>query len=161
MRMLAQITTFSSLLNPEFNYYKFAEFHDGSNWSLHGAWPERSARYWPQFCQGSPFNATALDALQPRLEKDWPNYWGSSAALHKHEYLRHGTCSGLTEVNYFNRSLNAYERYNLNDLDQTDLQRSFRDKYGASLNIDHRRHGRAKDVSFCLNKNWTLIECPP
>ncbi|RYF03784.1 MAG: hypothetical protein EOO40_11845, partial [Deltaproteobacteria bacterium] len=107
--------TFSALLSPVFDHYKFAEFHDGTRWTIHGSWPSRSTD-WPEFCPGPPFNRTALEPLEPRLERDWPNYWGSSAALHKHEYDRHGKCSGLSEVDYFARALDAYDRYSLNVL---------------------------------------------
>lgn len=168
MLALTHALTFSALLNSSFNYYKFAQFHDGTRFSIHGCWPERSKHDWPQYCPGPAFNETALLPLEPRLEHDWPNYQGSSLALHKHEYNRHGKCTGLSEVDYFTRTLDAYERYDLNELVSTSAQPPFADeleekfysKYGVVLTIDHWRHGRAKEVSFCLDKEWGLIDCP-
>lgn len=158
----------ATLVASVFDYYKFAEFHDGDRYTIHGSWPSRTDGSWPQYCSGPPFNATALLPLEPRLEKDWPNLWGSSLALHRHEYNRHGKCSGLSEVDFFARSLQAYERYSLNDLvlpsrvpppfDRLEL--AFRQRYGVALELDRQRHGRAAEVSFCLNKAWKLIGCP-
>lgn len=165
---VAQLATFSTLLDPSFDFYKLAEFHDGNRYTLHGSWPTRTDGTWPEFCAGTPFDAIALAPLEPRLEQDWPNYWGSSLALHRHEYNRHGKCSGLTEVQYFNRTLGAYESFSLNTLvprsrtppHWKDLSRLFYQRYGVWPVVDRVKHGRAAEVSYCLNKQWKLIECP-
>lgn len=161
--MMALATTFSALLDSNFNYYKLAEFRDdGDRWTLHGLWAERSADDWPEFCSGPAFNETALLPLEPKLQHDWPNYHGSALALHRHEYNKHGKCTGLTELEYFTRTLDAYERYGLNGLSRRteELGREFHSKYGTALTIDHRRHGRASEVSFCMDKEWVLMDCP-
>ena len=168
MLALTKALTLASLVNTQWDYYKFAQFHDGSRYTIHGLWPSRDDHTWPEFCPGPRFNETALLPLEPRLEKDWPNYFGSSLALHKHEYLRHGRCTGLSEVDYFSATLDAYERYNLNNLvpESTEppfaaeLEERFYSKYGVVLTVDHWRHGRAREVSFCLDKVWNLMDCP-
>lgn len=171
MRMIpgvAQLATFSALLDPAFDFFKLAEFHDGDRYTVHGLWPTRASGSWPEFCAGPPFNATALDGLQPRLEQDWPNYFGSSLALHRHEYQRHGTCSGLTELQYFSAALAAYERYSLNSLLQpsavpppvSTLRALFLARYGVPLGHSRSRHGRAFEAAFCLDKRLQLMPCP-
>lgn len=167
MLALTKALTLASLVNTSWDFYKLAEFHDGTRYSLHGSWPSRSDGSWPEFCPGPRFNQTQLLPLEPRLEEDWPNYYGSSLALHKHEYLRHGTCSGLSEFEYFSRCLDAYDRYSVNSLVYSSAEPPFGDrlaglffkKFGKRLSIDRWRHGRAKEVSFCLDKNWLLIDC--
>lgn len=157
---LMRALTLASLMNTAWDFYRLAEFHDGTRYTIHGCWPSRSDS-WPEFCPGPRFNETQLLPLEPRLERDWPNAWGSSLALHKHEYLRHGTCSGLPEVEYFSRCLEAYERYDLNRLvrasreppDGALVARLFQEEYGKALRFDRWK------VSFCLSKDWDLIDC--
>lgn len=144
-----------------FDFFRLAEFHDGTRYTLHGLWPDRSDGSWPQFCSGPAFNATALQALQPRLEQDWPNAHGSSLALHRHEYARHGRCSGMSELAYFSSALAAYEQYSLNALVPPSvlpppagvLRALFRRRWGVDLDV-------TSGVSFCLSKRMSLIACP-
>ena len=168
MLALTKALTLASLVTTSWDFYKFAEFHDGTRYTIHGAWPSRSDGSWPEFCPGPRFNQTQLLPLEPRLEQDWPNYEGSSLALHRHEYLRHGTCSSLSEVEYFRQCLDAYERYSLNSLVKPSVDPPFGDymaekfiqRFGKRLDVDQWRHGRARQVSFCLDKDWILMDCP-
>ena len=171
MRMLALTNTalaLSTLATPGFDFYRFAQFHDGTTYTIHGSWPTREDGSWPEFCPGPRFNQTQLQPLEVRLRRDWPNWFGSSQALHRHEYLRHGTCSGLTEFDYFSHCLDAYDSYDLNQIVPPsklpplveDLTALFLHKYGVPLTVDRDRHGRASEVSFCLDKAWTLMACP-
>lgn len=159
----------SALVSTDFDYFKLAEFHDGLSYTLHGVWPSRfQPDSWPEFCPGPRFNETALRPLKARLERDWPNEWGSAAALHRHEYQRHGVCSNLSEYEYFKHSLDAYEMFNLNKILPPSakppmaerLQALFYDKYNVHMGVEHKRHGRARDVFICLDKGWKLIDCP-
>jgi len=82
--------------------------------TLHGLWPEAGPGH-DAFCGVSP-QAHALDrpggwcrlpptALSQRtvaeLDRVMP---GRRACLDRHEWLRHGTCSGLSADDYFNRA---------------------------------------------------------
>lgn len=79
-----------------------------SHFTLHGLWPERERGSPPSFCAGEPFDeksveeALGMDALVefwPNVKAqegtaDYPGFW-------KHEWTRHGTCSGLKQVDFF------------------------------------------------------------
>lgn len=62
----------------------------GYGFVLHGLWPQRERGY-PADCPGEPWDAAmgkAFPALYP------------SAHLYRHEWKKHGTCSGLPQRDY-------------------------------------------------------------
>lgn len=67
--------------------------------SLHGLWPMLTATNWPQNC-------STTEKLTPEAlafgKKIYPN-----KALVKHEWEKHGTCSGLDALSYFKKAENA------------------------------------------------------
>lgn len=69
---------------------------------LHGLWPQylkaHEGSYWPQFCStaaGLPDARTMLDIMP-------------STGLIKHEWSRHGTCSGMDAKAYFDTARKAF-----------------------------------------------------
>lgn len=65
---------------------------------LHGLWPQYNNGRWPQFCSDAPglkIPALMLDIMP-------------SLTLIRHEWERHGTCSGLTAEAYFAQTRKAY-----------------------------------------------------
>lgn len=69
--------------------------------TVHGLWPNRagvsvSVNRQPQHCPGPPLTALP-DELQARLRL----YMPGGAGLARHEWERHGTCSGLSPEAYF------------------------------------------------------------
>jgi len=69
--------------------------------SIHGLWPEaRAVGKYPRDCRGPAL------ALEPLLERELAHLMpGMSDGLHEHEWRRHGTCSGLADDDYFERTL--------------------------------------------------------
>jgi ribonuclease T2 len=63
----------------------------GYGFVLHGLWPQYESG-WPQYCAGQPLN----DALVARFAPLYP-----SPKLMRHEWRKHGTCSGLAPADYF------------------------------------------------------------
>ncbi len=75
--------------------------HDGEqcggsrqyNFVVHGLWPQYDPRGWPQSCGG---DASVSPALIQQMLPLMP-----SKKLIRHEYEKHGTCSGLGQEKYF------------------------------------------------------------
>jgi ribonuclease T2 len=69
---------------------------------LHGLWPQYEKKGWPQNCaaSGGPSDADvkAMLDIQP------------SPRLVRHEWEKHGTCSGLSAVDYLKDSREAFEK---------------------------------------------------
>lgn len=73
--------------------------------TLHGLWPNRLDRRHPAYCQGEPARAfcalppLALPAAtQAALRRAMP---ASADCLDRHQWAKHGSCSGLPEAEYF------------------------------------------------------------
>lgn len=65
--------------------------HKGYGFVLHGLWPQFDAGGYPENC--------SLDSLSPAAEAAGREVY-PSANLLRHEWQRHGTCSGLDAVDY-------------------------------------------------------------
>ncbi len=70
-------------------------------WMLHGLWPQHE-RGWPSYCP--------TDARPPtrQMTREMADIMGT-AGLARHEWEKHGQCSGLSAQAYFAASRQAYE----------------------------------------------------
>jgi ribonuclease T2 len=82
-----------------------------NNLTTHGLWPQydqkRDGRAWPQFCKtefGTALNKTVIHELSKELKKVWPVEQGGTE-LWGHEWTKHGTCSGLSQMAYFKAAI--------------------------------------------------------
>lgn len=67
--------------------------------TVHGLWPNRSrvsVNRQPHDCEGPP-----LGALPAQLQADLRRYMPSGPGLERHEWRKHGLCSGLSSEDYF------------------------------------------------------------
>jgi ribonuclease T2 len=80
--------------------------------TLHGLWPDYGDGSYPTLCSKEAFDynkvvaAVGLDDLEER----WPNVQQaeSSASYDNfwvHEWTKHGTCTGLSQIDYFETGL--------------------------------------------------------
>jgi ribonuclease T2 len=84
--------------------------------TLHGLWPNRADRKHPAYCGGEaggafcglpPLRLPA--ATRARLGQVMP---ASADCLDRHQWAKHGSCSGLAEAEYFASSVVLTERVN-------------------------------------------------
>jgi ribonuclease I len=69
---------------------------------IHGLWPSR------EYCAGSSLNSTEIAPLMPWLQE----YWSHNVSFLEHEWSKHGTCTSLTQYDYFRNALALYFRFN-------------------------------------------------
>lgn len=81
---------------------------DRKSFTLHGLWPQHSKKEYPSYCSRSP----GCKTIKP-CDLDWEsltvevknflmdNMPINTIDLAKHEWKKHGTCSGLTQQVYF------------------------------------------------------------
>ncbi len=74
---------------------------EGRGWTLHGLWPQHEEG-WPSDCPSAFGDPTRREAAA------MADIMGS-AGLARHEWRRHGTCSGLSPGGYFALSRRAFE----------------------------------------------------
>lgn len=103
---------------------KFAQCKMNSGFVLHGLWPQaKEDRAWPQvtpavkpgtnpqFCDKSPgakpapFDPEATEAVRKGKIQTPPGN-----GLARHEWEKHGTCSGLDQAVYFQKTAEALEK---------------------------------------------------
>ena len=105
---------------PEFCHGKYDQY-PGCNspqdaWrtqlTLHGLWPEYETGY-PQNCGTEAFDVSAVTAAIgiDVMNRYWPNVKASEddaeySQFWEHEWSKHGTCSGLGQVEYFTQAVN-------------------------------------------------------
>lgn len=65
----------------------------------HGLWPQYE-RGWPQFCGETPLDEPLIESMLPLMP---------SKRLIRHEWAKHGTCSGLSPTRYFELVRRAYD----------------------------------------------------
>lgn len=79
-----------------------------SHFTLHGLWPELENGSPPSFCAGEPFDASKVEQAVglDTLMEYWPDVKVQDGSpeysdFWKHEWTRHGTCSGLSQPEFF------------------------------------------------------------
>jgi ribonuclease I len=76
--------------------------------TLHGLWPENNQpQSYPRDCDGPQLRVSA--ATRKAMERWMP---GAADGLDKHEWIKHGTCSGLSADDYFGSSMRLVEQVN-------------------------------------------------
>lgn len=74
---------------------------------IHGVWPQYPNGSWPEYCCHSPecdYNRSLILDLIPNMTEWWGD-GSSQESLWKHEWLKHGTCSGMDEHSFFQTGL--------------------------------------------------------
>mmetsp|Transcript_2361 Transcript_2361/g.3519 ORF Transcript_2361/g.3519 Transcript_2361/m.3519 type:complete len:309 (+) Transcript_2361:116-1042(+) len=89
-----------------------------SSLTLHGLWPQYDDGNWPSTCTNEKFDPETVDDIgYERFETFWPNVkalasTSASSNAHysfwDHEWTKHGTCTGLTQDEYFDTALNHF-----------------------------------------------------
>ena len=75
-------------------------------WALHGLWPQ-----WSESCSREKFDYNEISDLADELKKYWPSCRGSSEEFWGHEWEKHGTCSGMSQHDYFSTALKLVQEY--------------------------------------------------
>lgn len=124
-----------------------AERYDATNFTLHGLWPDRLDYCGVSFedinddRQREWDDLPALDLDQQttsELAKVMP---GVQSYLHRHEWIKHGTCDGRDEDTYYDISIDL-----LNDVNASEVQDLFEANIGRR--ITRSQIERAFDNSF-------------
>lgn len=79
--------------------------------TIHGLWPQYSAGGYPQDCTTEAYNPQTAKNIGSDILQYWPDVeYALSDPLYtsfwEHEWTKHGTCSGLTQQNYFQYAIN-------------------------------------------------------
>jgi len=89
----------------------------GNHLVIHGLWPQYSSGGYPSTCTDEPFNEQVVVNIGMNdMNQYWPNIKSNTNdpdydSFWEHEWTKHGTCSPLSQSNYFNTTLNLGETF--------------------------------------------------
>jgi ribonuclease T2 len=87
-----------------------------TNFTIHGLWPQYATNGYPSTCTSEPFDASIPQQIgENKMIQYWPDvkYDVTSASYNsfwQHEWTKHGTCSGLSQLDYFSQALDLTNR---------------------------------------------------
>ena len=88
----------------------------GTNFVIHGLWPQYSSGGYPSDCTSDPFNDEVIANIgADTMNYYWPNVKSEPTdpnydSFWQHEWTKHGTCTTLTQETYFNTTINLSKR---------------------------------------------------
>lgn len=72
--------------------------------TIHGLWPNRFDGSWPSNCSREKLDISSLSSIASDMSDKWPDVKGGHS-FWEHEWDKHGTCSGLAQLDYFRAAL--------------------------------------------------------
>merc|ERR1719473_1707069 len=81
---------------------------DADEWTLHGLWPSA------EDCSGASFDEDAISSIESNLKAKWSSCYGKGGGdidFWQHEWEKHGTCSGMKELDYFSTAIALQGKY--------------------------------------------------
>lgn len=104
-----------------FSYFDLAlqKCHEETRYTIHGLWPEYTIHKWPQFCNKTEyhnFNETKIKTWHriDEMHKHWPSCihqpHKDDYSFWKHEWEKHGTCTNMTVLEFFSKTLDLYKK---------------------------------------------------
>ena len=140
-------------------------------WNLHGLWPS-DGHMGLNFCSKQKFNPATNAGLKSELTKYWNGLFSNANSFHAHEWEKHGTCSGLSQYDYFAKSIQSAKRVDIYGA----LQRSgivpgrsyncrqisdaLKRAYGVTNFTVRAIKGQLTAVNLCLTKGFAVQNCP-
>lgn len=122
--MTGDIYVFAYSWTPEFCYGQSSyegcatpKSYWGKYFTIHGLWPQYSTGGYPANCNTQAFNSSVPIAIG---WDDMTTYWPDVQYLEtdpdydsfwEHEWTKHGTCTGLSQYDYFTNGLNLVKSF--------------------------------------------------
>jgi ribonuclease T2 len=83
--------------------------------TIHGLWPEYQDGSYPASCSTEVFDNATVAPLESQMLRYWPNVkydyktdGNDYLEFWEHEWSKHGTCSGLSQYDYFSHALQMF-----------------------------------------------------
>jgi ribonuclease T2 len=150
-----------------------------THFTVHGLWPQYQAGGYEHDCTTEAFNDDVIDAIGfDTLTQYWPNVKYAETdpeytEFWAHEWEKHGTCSGLSQVQYFNSTVAMIESFGTptiymdavgSTIDASALRDSFGGPNFASLQCDSSKYVNGVytcwDMDSVTHLPTVQIECP-
>jgi len=132
--------------------------------TIHGLWHNND-------CSGKSgvgFSLSAIDSLVPIMNQVWMSEDGNNTAFWQHEWEKHGSCTGLTQYNFFSKTLTLFKQLNLTTVISTVGSQINLNNFVNYLNlhtgcvqtISCDNTNTVTELYFAYNSNYTqIINC--
>ncbi|EQC28669.1 hypothetical protein SDRG_13546 [Saprolegnia diclina VS20] len=137
-----------------------------THFTVHGLWPELNEGPHPGYCSKEPLDMQRVRKAigQDTLEKFWPNVkvainTTGYDSFWNHEWTRHGTCSGLDQVTFFQSAIERMKTQGTPDFISQSVGKvvatsAIRDAYGGPKKVVLQcKNQRLSQVYTCLGKD--------
>jgi len=141
-------------------------------WNIHGLWPSDGSM-GPNYCTEEKFDASQIKDLKEDLAKYWNGLYSSADAFHSHEWEKHGTCSKMTQHEFFSTVLklaesldiyNTFAKHGISPgqpVDCDKVAQVIQQEYGVesyALSIDNK--GNLAALELCIDLDLKVRDCP-
>lgn len=150
-----------------------AAFHQpGSSFTLHGMWPSRDGQTdydsYPCACTQEQFDPSQLSSIMSEMNQYWPSYEGPNDQFWTHEWSKHGTCSKLNQLTFFQRALSARSNFDASlalksaniqggqSYAYDDLMRAVQTKFGVMPTLGCKGN-TLTEIGICFNSDATSV----
>lgn len=136
---------------------------------LHGLWPQNNcknpASCYPSYCSCKRLDESTIREMLPFMVKP---------KLIKHEWEKHGTCSGLTQEQYFNSARNLFIQIKIpvifsqtstsvsltaKKITELFMQSNPKLNYN-SIRLITNKSGELSAIEICFDKSLSSVACP-
>jgi ribonuclease I len=122
------------------------------DYTIHGLWPQRKNN-----CKHHRGISKSCKPLQKELDKHWytcKSYQGwTNEKFRLHEWNKHGSCSDMTQKEYFEKTLQLYKKHKY-------LCKQENDKGPKLFRKTHSHNKGAEECGICFDKNLeNVIDC--
>lgn len=130
MKLIILLTYLDIVLT---SYYELALLKCPSSdiFTIHGLWPNEIN--YPEFCSKEKFNIDEIQPVLNEMNTFWKSCYENNTLFWTHEWSKHGTCTKMTQLNYFNKTINLYH----NAITNNYTQYCDKNELDCQLNYDH------------------------
>ena len=129
---------------------------------VHGLWPNNNDGSDPQNCPTEPYNPSAVPQTLAGI---------MPGAIYRHEWEKHGVCSGMSEADYFQKIASLYRQFTIpirnTGADQQIAPSALRKGFAqanpgwppSSFSIQDRGNHLVA-VRVCMSRSFVPVSCP-
>jgi len=140
-------------------------------WNIHGLWPS-DGTINPNYCTEEKFDPSQLKNISDKLNKYWSGLYASQNTFHSHEWTKHGTCSRMTQNQYFSTVIKLAETLDIYSTlakhgitpgasyDCNKITSVIKQEYGVEAFNVTLTGGNLSSIEMCVDLKLNPVDCP-
>lgn len=128
-------------------------------WTIHGLWPNDKNNTQKLSCSQDEFDIKTLSSIEMKLQNSWPDlYKNDSVSFWQKEWNKHGTCSNMPQLEYFDQTLALNDLYPLTQWLQNSKVEPGKEYSKENVLQALSSHFPSNSISFhCSNSNSKVV----